>query len=173
MGNNVEDRQNDIMESFQSLFGKEELFARVIECFPYPIQIFSLDGTARMVNKAALEVKSLLKTAVQSLIVEEPVGYLDMVMLEKHARLIATDSGGVQKEAFFHRVPCVTLRDETGWVELVDIGWNTVIPPTSSSAIVNTVRGTLSKHDGSDGSPYGDGTAAKHIVRHLAYRWLC
>jgi AraC family transcriptional regulator len=56
MGNNVEDRQNDIMESFQSLFGKEELFARVIECFPYPIQIFSLDGTARMVNKAALEV---------------------------------------------------------------------------------------------------------------------
>ena len=52
----MEDRQNDIMESFQSLFGKEELFARVIECFPYPIQIFSLDGTARMVNKAALEV---------------------------------------------------------------------------------------------------------------------
>jgi AraC family transcriptional regulator len=56
MGNNVEDRQNDIMNSFQSLFGKEELFARVIDCFPYPIQIFSLDGTARIINKAALEV---------------------------------------------------------------------------------------------------------------------
>jgi AraC-like DNA-binding protein len=58
MGNvsNVEDRQNDIMRSFQSLFGKEELFARVIECFPYPIQIFSIDGTSRMVNKAAVEI---------------------------------------------------------------------------------------------------------------------
>jgi len=56
IGNKVEDRQNDIMKSFQSLFGKEELFVRVIECFPYPIQIFSLDGTSRMVNKAALDV---------------------------------------------------------------------------------------------------------------------
>lgn len=56
MGKNMEDRQNDIIESFKSLFGKEELFARIIECFPYPIQVFSLDGTARMVNKAALEV---------------------------------------------------------------------------------------------------------------------
>ena len=54
MGNNMEDRQNDIIASFQSLFGKEELLARVIECFPYPIQVYAPDGTSVLVNKAML-----------------------------------------------------------------------------------------------------------------------
>jgi AraC-like DNA-binding protein len=54
MGNNMEDMQHDIIASFQSLFGKEELLARVIECFPYPIQIYAPDGTSVLVNKAML-----------------------------------------------------------------------------------------------------------------------
>ncbi len=63
-------------------------------------------------------VKASRLTAIQ------PVGYFDMVQLERHAAVIATDSGGVQKEAFFYGIPCVTLREETEWVELIELGWN-------------------------------------------------
>jgi len=58
-----------------------------------------------------------------------------MVRLERNARPIVTDSGGVQTEAFFYRVPCVTVRDETKWVELVELGWNRVVPPVSFRAV--------------------------------------
>jgi len=99
----------------------------------------------------------------------EPVGYLDMVMLEKHARLIITDSGGVQKEAFFYEVPCVTLRGETEWVELVDLGWNRLISPVSGTAIN---EGILSMIDqcGSSAFPYGNGNAAQKVADVL-HRW--
>jgi len=69
----------------------------------------------------------------------EPVGYLDMVMLEQGARMILTDSGGIQKEAYWLGVPCVTLRDETEWVETVTAGWNT-LAGANTEKIVSTVR---------------------------------
>jgi len=95
----------------------------------------------------------------------EPVGYLDMVMLEKHAALIATDSGGVQKEAYFHRVPCVTLRDETEWVELVELGANVVVG-TDRENIARAL--TLAREPVSVGSyPFGRGAAGPRIASHF------
>ena len=94
----------------------------------------------------------------------EPVGYLDIVMLEKHAQLLATDSGGMQKEAFFYRVPCVTLREETEWTELVELGWNRLAPPVSTAAVVSALREALEAGPGSEAQPYGDGHSAERIA---------
>lgn len=95
-----------------------------------------------------------------------PVGYLDMVSLESQAALIATDSGGVQKEAFFYKIPCVTLRDETEWVELVELGWNRLASPMNDD-LAAVIRNALGSK-GRDAQPYGDGNAAQAIAAVLA-----
>nr|UXE46035.1 UDP-2,3-diacetamido-2,3-dideoxy-D-glucuronate 2-epimerase [uncultured bacterium] len=105
-----------------------------------------------------------------SVLVTEPVGYLDMVTLERNAKVIATDSGGVQKEAFFYQVPCVTLRDRTEWGELVELGWNHLIPPTSPESVRDGILGAL-ESTGRLARPYGEGDAARKIVDQL--RELC
>ena len=95
----------------------------------------------------------------QPLTLIDPVGYLDMVQLTKNARLVLTDSGGLQKEAFFHRVPCLTLRTETEWTELVELGWNRLILSTDPMAIHQAIEASLASPLPSalDLSPYGSG----------------
>lgn len=118
-------------------------------------------------TRAVLKQVGRLEALAQRVHLIEPVGYLDMVQLVKYAALIATDSGGVQKEAFFYQVPCVTLRDETEWVELVHAGWNRLAPPVSAMKLARTITRALGDR-GKPVKPYGDGDAARRIVERLA-----
>jgi UDP-N-acetylglucosamine 2-epimerase len=82
--------------------------------------------------------------------------------------VLLTDSGGMQKEAYFFGVPCVTLRDETEWVETVELGWNTLVG-TDEERIVAAAMAALPATDRPD--VYGDGHAAEALVRAIANRW--
>jgi UDP-N-acetylglucosamine 2-epimerase len=95
----------------------------------------------------------------------DPVGYLDMVALAGAARLVLTDSGGLQKEAYWLGVPCLTMRKETEWVETVECGWNTLVG-SDSKRIVETVL-TFAP-SGSRPNLYGDGLAAARCVDLLS-----
>lgn len=94
----------------------------------------------------------------------EPLSYFDILVLQKHARLLLTDSGGMQKEAYCLGTPCATLRPETEWVETVEAGWN-VLVGADTARIVETVR---SFNPPAERPPlYGDGRAAERIVSTL------
>lgn len=98
----------------------------------------------------------------------EPLGFLTMVLLERRAALVVTDSGGVQKEAFLQGTPCATVRTETEWVELLECGWNRLADPTDPEAMLTAIAQQLAL-DASQPRPplYGDGHAAEAIVAHL------
>lgn len=95
----------------------------------------------------------------------EPVGYLDMLVLEKNANLILTDSGGVQKEAYFAGVPCIVLRAETEWVELVQSGWAKLVG--TNYHLLPKMMKESRKFSGSPSNLFGDGTASRQIAAIL------
>jgi len=95
-----------------------------------------------------------------------PVSYLDMIQLESHAKLILTDSGGVQKEAYFFKKPCVILRSETEWTELVENG-NAMIADADQERIMDCVDQLMRKTDYTWPSFYGDGNAAKFVCETI------
>jgi len=106
-----------------------------------------------------------------SLVFVEPVGYLEMTALERGARVILTDSGGVQKEAYFHGTPCVTLRDETEWVETVEAGWN-ILAGADAVTITTAVLFFETHPPKARIDAFGDGRAGEAIAgvikKHLS-----
>ena len=119
-------------------------------------------------TRKALEARGLLDpVGANRLKLVDPVGYLDMVQLERNARLVLTDSGGVQKEAYFFGVPCVTIREETEWVELVECGANRLAPPGSVDSVLGAVRAALGTQASFGAGLYGVGRSADAIARSL------
>ena len=107
--------------------------------------------------------------STKGLYIVEPVSYLTMIALLVNSKIIITDSGGLQKESYFAKVPCITLRDETEWVETLENGWNRLISPDDCSAINNTVERLL-KLDFTNATyleSYGNGNAATKILDTL------
>ena len=117
-------------------------------------------------TEAALKKFDLYPLAEKNFLLLPPLGYFDMVTLLKDCVAVATDSGGLQKEAFFLHKICFTLRHETEWGELIDAGWNRLVPPGLSSDIANAIQDFYS-FPRENIMPYGEGNAAEKIVSAL------
>jgi UDP-GlcNAc3NAcA epimerase len=113
-------------------------------------------------TKKIIEQHSLLITFT----LIEPVGYFDMIALLQNCSLVITDSGGLQKEAFFFRKFCITTREQTEWVELVDNGYN-IIAGTQTDKIVNSAEQLASKSFPPVLNLYGNGNASENICKIL------
>lgn len=120
-------------------------------------------------TRARLTEFELIDQLSPEITIVDPVGYLDILKLERTASLILTDSGGMQKEAFFQQVPCVTLRSETEWVELLPGGHNRLARPMTES-ISEKAEEALSADPDWSVDLYGDGhsseTIAQAIIEH-------
>lgn len=113
-------------------------------------------------TKKMFERFNMINDFLPSVMLIEPLGYLDIMTLQKNCKLVVTDSGGLQKEAYFNGIPCVTLRRETEWMELVDAGWNVLADPNN----VNETVGKIKNAKGGDQRAilYGGGTASRQIA---------
>jgi UDP-GlcNAc3NAcA epimerase len=123
----------------------------------------------RTKSKIEINLNTELKTELISspnIQIIPPVGFLDIISLQKNARMIVTDSGGLQKEAFFFQKPCLILRDQTEWIEIVKNG-NAELVGADSEQIFEKGRNLLRKTDYSYPEFYGDGNAAKFIAEKL------
>ncbi len=119
-------------------------------------------------TRKALKNYNLIDRTSKNLIITEPVSYFEMIVLESSAKVIVTDSGGVQKEGYFFRTPCIIPRNETEWVELVEIGWNKVVGNKKENIVKETIKAF--NRDTSNKKWidfYGGGKASERIIEVL------
>jgi UDP-N-acetylglucosamine 2-epimerase (non-hydrolysing)/UDP-GlcNAc3NAcA epimerase len=164
---NTDDPQRlaGIMDALSEIAKRETV---VLPMHPRTKKIMTLveskRSDARNVSEIIPGAKRRGITLHPSLKIIDPVGYFDIIALEKSARMILTDSGGIQKEAYWLKVPCVTLRDETEWLETVDNGWN-ILTGANSAKIIKAVKTfkTPAKHP----PLYGNGKATEKCLKTL------
>jgi UDP-N-acetylglucosamine 2-epimerase len=147
----------DIQDNLRNIF---QAFAEIGEVIVFPAH----PRTSKKI--AALESAFSQGVVPENTKMIAPVGYLDMLVLEENARLILTDSGGMQKEAYFFGVPCVTLRPETEWLETVEVGWN-VLAGSDTESIVAAYERLGGSSPVNRPTLYGDGRASLEVVRYL------
>lgn len=120
---------------------------------------------SKMKDQLSLELLREIESSSFFKIID-PAGFLDIISLEKNARMIITDSGGLQKEAFFFEKPCIILRPQTEWIEIVENG-NAILADADFDRIVNAYEYFITKSDFSYPSFYGDGKAAEFICEKI------
>ena len=151
------DREENVRNILQSFGEMEELIV-------FPVH----PRTRKKISELYKRVD--LKKVLRNTKMIEPVGYLDMLVLEENSRLILTDSGGMQKEAYIFGVPCITLRPETEWLETVEVGWN-VLVGSDTESIVAAYERLGGASSGSRPTLYGDGKASLEVVRYLIEKY--
>ena len=109
-----------------------------------------------------------LEDYLSSLIILEPLKYTEMLSLQLNAKIIVTDSGGIQKEAYFNKIPCITLRERTEWIGTLEHGWNIIANPNNFGNISEAIKKQLNfKLDSFHPSLYGDGHSSKSIIKKI------
>jgi UDP-GlcNAc3NAcA epimerase len=118
-------------------------------------------------TKKLIEVYQL-SSLLSDVIITAPLSFIDMVALEQEASFILTDSGGVQKEAYFYQVPCITMREETEWIETLELGWNQLVG-ADKTRIIRSVQYIKNRvgNQVKNQNPYGSGIAASKICKYL------
>lgn len=158
------DSNTDSPEKLQAIFRS---FFHLLEKYSDLSLVLPLHPRTR--NKIETNLGEELKRQLESssrLKLIPPAGFLDIIALEKNARLIVTDSGGLQKEAFFFEKPCVILRPETEWVEIVENG-NAVVADADEARIIEGFELLMNKTDYTYPAFYGDGKAAQFICNSI------
>ena len=142
-----------------------ERLEKILRAFDEPSHCFPLVFPVHPRSREKMKDSAfrISNSGLQNIRLIDPVSFLDMIQLERNARCILTDSGGMQKEAYFHGVPCVTLRDETEWVETVATGWHQIVG-------VDIKRINIAINYLSAGEPileYGHGDCSLNILKQL------
>ncbi len=139
---------------------------RLKEIFASLVEITKDMGVVLPLHPRTKKILETLSIETKGLTIIEPVGYFDMIELLKHCSIVLTDSGGLQKEAFFFAKPCVTLRDETEWVELIQNGYN-VLAGSSKEKILKSYEAMSNVNILDNVTLYGGGKASHNIVQSL------
>ena len=155
----------DIPTRLKNIFAAFEAMAT--QACPIILPLHPRTKAALLANGLARENGLSVDFATPHVKAVPPLSFLDMVMLEKNAKMILTDSGGVQKEAYFHKVQCVTMRDETEWVETVSSGWNILV----GADHLSNIDEIMSDFSSSEYEQfYGNGHCSQKILKAITTR---